>query len=558
MPIQYQISPDNVRENNENRLHSSRKIYEFEEVRERQSQRQFAQKENIPRTTLQYWLKRKEKIDASPALIDFFESPDGVAFLHKLVTAAHFEFTKVGVASIHNVSNFLKVCGLAPFVGSSYGTQRRISNKMDIELIRFGKSEHERLATQMPTKAITLAEDETFHPEICLVAMEPVSNYILLEKYAQNRKGKTWDTSVKNALTGLPVKVIQVTSDQGSGLLNHVKKRLGVHHSSDIFHVSHDVGKGTSGPLASKIRRAEKSFESTERQLFKIKKEMHHFDSQEPRPRGRRPGFEKKINLAEKEREGAEAELRKSCKNKEIIRAARKRIGHVYHPYDPITGESQDASTVENLLESCFSEINEAAAGLSERCHNHIEKAYKVVVNLVSTIAFFWTMVDQHIESNNFSVKEERLLKDRLIPGFYLSFVAEKEKDQARREQIKQQSVKLLSIIRQNDRSIPGVRPEKKELLIKSAKECGQFFQRSSSCVEGRNAQLSLRHHGIHRLSNTHLTAQTVIHNYHIKREDNTTPALRFFEAEHGNLFEHLLNNMDYPPRPRNRLAMAA
>ena len=82
----------------------------------------------------------------------------GVAFLYRLVTVAHLEFTKVGVASIHNVSNFLEACGLSPFIGSSYATQRRISNKMDTELIRFGKSEHDRLATQMPPKAITLAE----------------------------------------------------------------------------------------------------------------------------------------------------------------------------------------------------------------------------------------------------------------------------------------------------------------------------------------------------------------------------------------------------------------
>jgi hypothetical protein len=558
MATQYQISPDKVRENNHNRLHSSIKIFEFEEARGRQSQRQFSQKEKIPRTTLQYWLKRKEKIDASPALIDFFESPDGVAFLHRLVTVAHLEFTKVGVASIHNVSNFLKACGLAPFIGSSYATQRRISNKMDKELIRFGKSENDRLATQMPPKAITLAEDETFHPEICLVAMEPVSNYILLEKYAENRKGETWDTSVKDALTSLPVKVIQVTSDQGSGLLNHVKKRLGVHHSSDIFHVSHDIGKGTSGPLASKIRRAEKAFQSAEKQVDKIKEEMHCYDSRERRPRGRRPGFEKRVNLAEKQRESAEAELLKARENQETIRAARKRIGHIYHPYDPITGEKQDPSTVESLLDSCFSEINKAAADLSGKCRDRVEKAYKVVANLVSTIAFFWTMVDQHLENMNFSGEEKILLKDRLIPGFYLSFVAEKEKDKVRRELIQQQSAELLSIINQHDGLISGVNPEKTASLIQSAKECAQFFQRSSSCVEGRNAQLSLRHHGIHRLSDSHLQAQTVIHNFHIKREDNTTPALRFFEAEHGNLLEHLLNNMDYPPRPRNRLAMAA
>ncbi|WLE98239.1 MAG: hypothetical protein QTN59_05255 [Candidatus Electrothrix communis] len=68
MATQYQVSPDKVRGNNHNRLHSSLKIYEFEEARGRQSQRQFAQKEKIPRTTLQYWLKRKDNIDASPAL----------------------------------------------------------------------------------------------------------------------------------------------------------------------------------------------------------------------------------------------------------------------------------------------------------------------------------------------------------------------------------------------------------------------------------------------------------------------------------------------------------
>ncbi|WP_339135107.1 MAG: DUF6399 domain-containing protein [Candidatus Electrothrix sp. GW3-4] len=180
------------------------------------------------------------------------------------------------------------------------------------------------------------------------------------------------------------------------------------------------------------------------------------------------------------------------------------------------------------------------------------------MANLVSTIAFFWTMVDQHLENKDFSGEEKILLKDRLIPGFYLSFVAEKEKDKVRKELIQQQSAELLSIIGQHDGLISGINPEKTASLIQSAKECAQFFQRSSSCVKGRNAQLSLRHHGIHRLSDSHLQAQTVIHNVHIKREDNTTPALRFFEAEHGNLLEHLLNNMDYPPRPRNRLAMAA
>lgn len=94
------------------------------------------------------------------------------------------------------------------------------------------------------------------------------------------------------ALTGLPVKVLQVTSDQGSGLLNHVKNGLGVHQSQDIFHVSYEIGKGTSEPLASKIRRAEQALLTEEKQVEKIYNKMSCYDDNECRPRGRRQGWE--------------------------------------------------------------------------------------------------------------------------------------------------------------------------------------------------------------------------------------------------------------------------
>jgi len=70
-------------------------------------------------------------------LIEFLENPIGTAFLHRIVTSAHFVFTKDGVASIHNVSTFLNLSGLSPFVASSYSTQQRVSNKMDDSMIEF-------------------------------------------------------------------------------------------------------------------------------------------------------------------------------------------------------------------------------------------------------------------------------------------------------------------------------------------------------------------------------------------------------------------------------------
>ena len=72
----------------------------------------------------------------------------------------------------------------------------------------------------MSPRDITVTQDETFHDEPCLVAIEPVSNFILVEQYAPDRQAETWKTVMNKALSGLPVTVIQSTSDEGSSLLS--------------------------------------------------------------------------------------------------------------------------------------------------------------------------------------------------------------------------------------------------------------------------------------------------------------------------------------------------
>ncbi len=108
----------------------------------------------------------------------------------------------------------------------------------------------------MKPKEITVCQDENFHSDPCLVAIEPVSNFILLEKYSKSRKAQQWTEAMDEATKGLPVKIIQSTSDEGKGIVHHVKKDLVAHHSPDVFHVENEIVKGTSTPLASKIKRA--------------------------------------------------------------------------------------------------------------------------------------------------------------------------------------------------------------------------------------------------------------------------------------------------------------
>ena len=78
-------------------------------------------------------------------------------------------------------------------------------------------------------------------------------------------------------------------------------------------------------------------------------------------------------------------------------------------------------------------------------------------------------------------------------------------------------------------------------------------FQRTTAAIEGRNAVLSLASHFSRGLSKVRLNSLTVIHNYHIRRDDNTTAAQRFFKADHDSLLGYIVANVVDFPLPRAR-----
>ena len=59
-------------------------------------------------------------------------------------------------------------------------------------IVAYRREERARLAHDIEPKDITVTQDETFTGGLCLVAIEPVSNYILLEQMARARDHDTW------------------------------------------------------------------------------------------------------------------------------------------------------------------------------------------------------------------------------------------------------------------------------------------------------------------------------------------------------------------------------
>lgn len=94
--------------------------------------------------------------------------------------------------------------------------------------------------------------------------MEPASNFILLERYVERRDAQTWNTALEEAMEGLPVQVMQSTSDEGKALLRHALD-LEAHHSPDLFHPQHDLSKATALALAGRVRRAAEDHEKAVR-----------------------------------------------------------------------------------------------------------------------------------------------------------------------------------------------------------------------------------------------------------------------------------------------------
>src|SRR5215475_12896205 len=218
------------------------------------SQRQAAQVLDVPRSTLQAWRAYQERLDACPEVVAFFHSVAGLAFLHRLVLAVHLVCVKVGACGIRLVCLLLQRTGLDRFVAASYGAQQQVNRQVEEAIVTYRHEEQARLAKDMPTKAITLAKDETFTGGLCLVAIEPKSNFIVLEQAAQGRDQDTWHALLEQALSGLRCQVIQSTSDEAPGLLAYVEHHLGAHHSPDLFHVQHELAKAVCAPMATKQR----------------------------------------------------------------------------------------------------------------------------------------------------------------------------------------------------------------------------------------------------------------------------------------------------------------
>lgn len=522
--------------------------------RARASGRSIARARGVAESTLRGWERRAHETDPPDPVRRFFETPEGLRLLHRIVVAALVVIVLMGGGGVALVRLFLVWCGLDSLVACS---ERHLHGRVRGLLAAvgtWGDAERARLAATMPARAISACADETFHDGMLLVALEAVSGFLLVEKRSERRDAATWARAVREGIAGLPVTIEQVTSDEAEGLLTMARRHLGAHHTSDVFHGQHELCGGLLGALRSPLRLAHDALDAARATVDRLVTARAAWEAA-PRTSGRPPEWESKLARAVEVVGEAESAWHRLLAHKAALRDAIRDLGAAGWPIDLRTGEWLSSEGVRERLEGIFDEIWQRAAELAlpARAIESVTKARRLVEAWVGSVAWWNRRVQGRLLAAPVAPEVQELMHTVLIPAAVLEAARCRAPTGMLRRALGAVLAQVTAPLREVDGAWSRLPAAMRHTATALAKECAALWQPSSSGVEGRNGYLSLRHHHLHALPAPWLAALTVLHNYVIRRDDGTTAAGRFFGREPADLFEHLVAVTPLPARPRTR-----
>jgi hypothetical protein len=518
------------------------------------SQRQYAQEHGIPRATLGDWLRRPDPPGVAKDVVLFFRSPAGLTFLRRLILALLLIFHHHYGVGIRPLGEFLRLVGLDHFVGSSYGSLHFLASQVQAQLIALGQEEGQHMADLMIAKCIALVPDEHFHAGCpCLVAIEPVSGFILVETYAQNRDSSTWAGVITQATKDLPVTVVALTSDRAKALIA-TSELLGAQYTPEIFHGMRDLSRPVFAAMERRIAPMEKELETARWVLEYWQHHQHRASTKPPSPE-QPPDFARLIEQAKSREANALGQLESQQKEQQRGHDALLGLADDYHVFDALTGQPVKADEMQTRLDQRHKTLSAVASqnNLGKPSEEALVKGKEWLTALVATVAWFWEMTQRRVEEMSLPEEAEKAMYEKLLPGLYWEQTARQGRTAQQRQDRRELAGRLLKEAWGVGSPLGVLTQEQQQQVQRLAKEMVGLFCRSSSCVEGRNGRLALLQHGHTRLDAKQLKAQTVVHNYIAQRADASTAAERFFGVKQRDVFAWLLERLPELPRPAAR-----
>ena len=512
----------------------------------------------MPRTTLQAWRRWHDTLDRCPHVADFFQNGPGLAFLHRLVIALHLVCVEVGACGMRLVCLFLHVTGLNRFVAASYGAQQQVNLHVEQAMVTYDHDdETARLASGMPEKDLTVTQDETCPGGfLCLITMDPESNFLILEPLAQARDQTTGDALMAPALAPLKCRVIQSTRDEAPGLLAYGEHDLEAHHSPDLLHGQHELVKAVAGPMATKERAALKAVTEATAQLERLPSD----------PQSAGDESEKSTVQDAPQRHPCAWSTPSKCSQRPVVSTSVSRSN--VHRARRVSGASVTTTILSIWSAGCAAMATASPmiskgtwsrfAPLPSRRRTEpellgrIDTAKRVVPKMQATIEFVSRYVGQQVAQLNLTPPASFAMHAQLIPSYDLDRVAgtrtvsDGDPLRALAERLRAPLVEPGGVLR-------ALSPAAQHHLHDEAKRLAAVFQRSSANVEGRNGSLALRSHQLRGLDLPRQRACcTAIHNFLLTRPDGTTAAERFFGQKPRSMFAAILDSVELAPPPLN------
>lgn len=462
-----------------------------------------------------------------------WESAEGHQWLLRLVVASLLELgIKRGVGA-ESLSSFFAHLRIDTHVGISPSALRGVQKKVEALIIEYGEVHQKQGAETSDPLEIVGGVDETFMDQMVLVMLDLPSGYLLMEEFSPNRTTQTWQDRVEKALEPFSARVRYLVSDRAKPLISLAVRHIGCRSIADLFHVSHEIAKGFSLPIQSRLNQAEKQLEEARVAALKSQTTL---DALPDEPQTLFAQMVEHWQAVQKQ-----------------YRTLLQQFSQSVHPFAITDSAPQTSAVVTEHLQTTVAELETLAKtnDLTKSC-TKLKPVKNQLLDLASLMDVWWDWVEHSLADQLLDFSHKHWLTHIFLPTVYW----ERQLANARSEPQRQSYQLALDYALSSFYHHPltsHFQAQELEHWAVWADSMVSRFQRTSSPVEGRNGYLSQINHASRGLPQQRLKTLTVLHNFELKRHDGSTAAQRFFGSPFPDLFEWLLPRFPDLPLPRIR-----
>ena len=511
----------------------------FNAIREhgKPSIRRLAERTGLSKSSVHRQLQAAGRRDRYPES-GLWETPEGRDWLIRLVIATLFIFGLKRGVGIDTLSEFFGRLHLEAHLGCSPGALRRLTQRLERTIMETTRAWEQEGIEHGEIRPIIGAVDETFLQRMMLVFMDLASGYLLLEEVAVDRTYDTWSGLVKARLKTLGAEVSYLVSDRAKALIKLAQTGLDCLSIPDLFHLSHDLAKGYSLAIVSRLRQAQQALTQARERLATA--QTSH------------PGSVQ-TQLDQAMVDNHEAEVKRWQDVRSAYRTHLSNLSLILYPWNLLDSVRQTSTEVERRLRAEVTALETLMAthGLPAK-DDTLTKVRKQLAGVSGLIDFWWQRVERDLEDMALSSRWKHWVDELLLPLMYWQEQLSRPRCPGQKAQL---AFALQAMQEEFERHPCTGRlgPEVLAAWKDWAADHVKAFQRASSAVEGRNGYLSQMQHNHRGLPKRHYPVWTVLHNFDCRASDGTTPASRFFRREFPDLFENVLAQIDELPWPRQR-----